>query len=71
MIWKTLRGEKPEAYKRTIVLTTTKRIIPSWFNSNNGKFYSRCNCVKPISNYKRWCYEDELVEQISQEIRTT
>ena len=40
----------------------------SWYNPENGKFYSRYGWVKRITNYKRWCYEDELVKQVLEEI---
>lgn len=67
-IWKTLRDEKPSTRRRIIVLTTSNKIMHSWYNPENGKFYSRYGWVKRITNYKRWCYEDELVKQVLEEI---
>lgn len=67
-IWKTLRDEKPSTRRRIIVLTTSNKIMHSRYNLENGKFYSRYGWVKRITNYKRWCYEDELVKQVLEEI---
>ena len=68
-IWKTLRDEKPDDKRgRILVLTTSNKIVHSWYHQENGKFYHRYGLVKRIANYKRWCYESELVEQALREI---
>lgn len=65
-VWKTLKEEKPDWRKGTIlVLTRGNKIEKAWWN--DGKFYSKIGLVRPIS-YKRWCYEYELVEQILKEL---
>ena len=69
-IWKTLRDEKPDWRRgRIIVLTTSNKIVHSWYREDNGKFYNRYGWVKRITNYKRWCYESELVNQALEEIK--
>jgi hypothetical protein len=69
-IWKTLREEKPNSkFDRILVLTTNGKIAHVWFNEENNKFYNRYGLVKRITNYKRWCYEHELVEQALNEIK--
>lgn len=68
MIWKTLRQQKPKKYERVLVITDGKKIINAWWCEERKCFYPSCGLVKPISNYKRWCYEHELVEQTLQEI---
>ena len=69
-IWKTLREEKPNSkIDRILVLTTSGKIAHVWFNEENNKFYNRYGLVKRITNYKRWCYEHELVEQALNEIK--
>ena len=68
-IWKTLREEKPNSkFGRILVLTTSGQIAHVWFHEANNKFYSRYGLVKRITNYKRWCYEKDLVKQILKEI---
>lgn len=70
-IWKTLRDEKPDWRRgRILVLTTGNKIIHSWYREDNGKFYHRYGLVKRIANYKRWCYEKELVQQALSEINS-
>ena len=41
MIWKTLNDGKLDTSKRIIVLTTSNKIVHSWYNPENGKFYNR------------------------------
>lgn len=68
-IWKTLRDEKPDHKRgRTLVLTTSNKIVHAWYHEQNGKFYNRYGWIKRITNYKRWCYESELVNQALEEI---
>jgi hypothetical protein len=67
-IWKTLRQQKPDKFTNVIILTTSGRIIQAFYNPEDGKFWERLGWVHPISNYKRWCYEKELVEQALGEI---
>ena len=68
-IWKTLKEEKPNnKFGRILVLTTSGKIAHVWFNEENNKFYSRYGLVKRITNYKRWCYEKDLVNQVLEEI---
>jgi hypothetical protein len=69
-IWKTLRDDKPSTRRRIIVLTTTNKIVHAWYNPENGKFYNRYGWIKRMTNYKRWCYEDELVQQALNEINS-
>lgn len=69
-IWKTLMDDKPDWRRgRIIVLTTSNKIVHSWYHEQNGKFYNRYGLVKRITNYKRWCYESELVNQALAEIK--
>ena len=69
-IWKTLRDEKPDDKRgRILVLTTSNKIVHSWYHQENGKFYYRYGLVKRIANYKRWCYEDDLANQVLKEIK--
>ena len=65
-IWKTLREEKPDwRCGRILVLTRGNKIESAWWM--DGKFYSNRGLVKPIC-HKRWCYEEELVNQVLSEI---
>jgi len=62
-IWKTLREKKPEGFADVIILTKGDKLIPAFYNPEDGKFWNnRIGYVCPISNYRRWCYEHELVE---------
>lgn len=69
-IWKTLKDEKPNRkLGRILVLTTSNKIVHSWYSEENGKFYNRYGWIKRITNYKRWCYEKDLVNQALEEIK--
>jgi hypothetical protein len=74
-IWKTLREEKPDWRKGSvIVLTTGGKIVNAWYVSEraaggNGEFWSKNGVVRPI-RYKRWCYEKDLVQQVLDEINS-
>lgn len=67
-IWKTLRQEKPSIFADVIVLTRNNKITKAFYNPDDGKFWNRVGLVKPIS-YKRWCYEEELVKEILNQIK--
>ena len=67
-IWKTLRQEKPSIFANVIVLTRNNKITKAFYNPDDGKFWNRVGLVKPIS-YKRWCYEEELVKEILNQIK--
>lgn len=67
-IWKTLRQEKPSRFADVIVLTRNNKITKAFYNPDDGKFWNRVGLVKPIS-YKRWCYEEELVKEILNQIK--
>lgn len=73
-IWKTLREEKPDCRKGTLlVLTPSGKIVTAWYlderaSGGKGQFWNKYGLVKPIQ-YKRWCYEHELVKQILEEIK--
>jgi hypothetical protein len=69
-IWKTLRQEKPERFTNVIILTRSGRITQAFYNPEDGKFWERIGLVHPISNYLRWCYEEELVKQALEEINS-
>jgi hypothetical protein len=66
-IWKTLRDEKPTAYRYILVLTTSNKIVHAWWYELEKRFYRRYGSITPITNYKRWCYEDELAKQALEE----
>ena len=69
-IWKTLRQQKPERFATALVLTRGGRILQAFYNPEDGKFWERLGLVHPISNYLRWCYEKELVQQAMSEINS-
>ena len=70
-IWKTLRQEKPDwRVGRILVLTRSKKIKSAWWYEHENRFYSSVGWVRPITNYMRWCYEKELVEQALSEINS-
>lgn len=69
-IWKTLKQGKPENYEHVMVLTRGKKIYRAWWCEENKCFYPACGLVRPITNYMRWCYERELVEQALNEINS-
>lgn len=69
-IWKTLRQQKPEKNEHVIVLTRGKKIYKAWWCEERKCFYPACGLVRPITNYMRWCYEQELVEQALNEINS-
>jgi len=67
-IWKTLRQEKPRDYHNLFILTRSNKVIRGFYCSENKKFYCRDGWIKPV-NYKRWCYDEELVDNILEEIK--
>jgi hypothetical protein len=69
-VWKTLRQEKPRRFATVLVLTRSKRILQAFYNPEDKKFWERLGLVHPISNYLRWCYEEELVEEALKEINS-
>lgn len=67
-IWKTLRQEKPERFATVIILTRGNRLVRAFYDPDSKKFYPTIGLVTPLT-YKRWCYEEELVKQILNEIK--
>jgi len=68
-IWKTLKDGKPDwRVGSVLILTRSKKIKNAWWFEQGKCFYPTCGMVKPITNYMRWCYEHELVEQALNEI---
>ena len=67
-IWKTLKQEKPKNFYNLFILTRSNRIIRGFYCSEDKNFYCRDGWVKPVK-YKRWCYDDELVDNILEEIK--
>ena len=67
-IWKTLRQEKPKDYYNLFILTRSNKVIRGFYSSENKKFYRRDGWVKSVV-YKRWCYEEDLVANILEEIK--
>ncbi len=67
-IWKTLRQEKPKDYHNLFILTRSNKVIRGFYSSENKKFYRRDGWVKPVI-YKRWCYEEDLVANVLEEIK--
>lgn len=67
-IWKTLRQEKPDKFDRVIVLTKKNEITKAFYNPEDGKFWNEIGLAKPIQ-YKRWCYEEDLVKEILDKIK--
>lgn len=53
-----------------MVLTTNNRIVHSSYNPENGNFYSKYGWVKRIINCRRWCYEEDLAEQVLNDINS-
>lgn len=66
-IWKTLREEHPKNFANVIVLTKGNRLEKAFWSNEKKKFYVRVGLVKPIQ-YKRWCYEKDLVDTALGEI---
>ena len=66
-IWKTIREEEPRKFENVLILTRGNRIVQAFWNPEDRNFYRRIGLVKPIS-YKRWCYEEDLVNQALEEI---
>jgi hypothetical protein len=67
-IWKTLRQEKPKNFHNLFILTKSNRIIRGFYCSEDKNFYRRDGWVKPVK-YKRWCYEEDLINQVLMEIK--
>ena len=65
--WKTLREEHPQNFSNVIVLTKTNKLEKAFWSNEEKKFYVRVGLIRPIQ-YKRWCYEEDLVETILKEI---
>ena len=66
-IWKTLR-QKPVNFSYVVVLTKSNKIKLAFYDGEDNCFMTRVGHIHKI-DYKRWCYEYELVEQIKQEIK--
>jgi len=69
-IWKTIKQEKPPRYQSVFVLTRNNHIVKAFYCPEDKKFWHREGYVRPMSNYKRWCRESELVQQALNEINS-
>ena len=70
-IWKTLKDGKPDwRVGPVLVLTRGKKIKSAWWFEHENRFYTAIGIVRPITNYWRWCYEHELIEQALNEINS-
>ena len=67
-IWKTLREEHPKNYEVVFILTKNNKLKEAFWCEEHKKFYPTIGLVKPII-YKRWCAEDDLINEILQNIK--
>jgi len=66
-IWKKLKDEHPKNLSSVLILTPRNKLEKAFWIEEEHKFYRRIGLVKPIT-YKFWCYEEDLVNEILQNI---